>query len=104
MIFVIKFRYCDSSFTPKSSIPRTWFDIKDFYPSISETLLKEALNFAMTQTKITKKDIDIIMYAKKSLLFNEDHVWIKPFILPPTHILPYMIIDTGLASMIIDDY
>ena len=31
------------------------FDIKDFYPSISETLLKEALNFAKTKVNISKK-------------------------------------------------
>ena len=61
----------------KNQCTFTMFDIKDFYPSISETLLKEALDFAKTHTKITKKDIDIIMHARKSLLFNEEHVWIK---------------------------
>ena len=53
------------------------FDVKDFYPSISETLLKEALNFAKQHTQVTKNDLDVIMHARKSLLFNEDHVWIK---------------------------
>ena len=53
------------------------FDIKDFYPSITERLLKEALEFAKIHTSIPKKDIDVVMHARKSLLFNQDHVWIK---------------------------
>ena len=53
------------------------FDIKDFYPSISESLLKEALEFAKIHTSIPKKDIDVVMHARKSLLFNQNHVWIK---------------------------
>ena len=53
------------------------FDIKDFYPSISETLLKEALNFAKTKVNISKTDEDTILHARKSLLFDGSHVWIK---------------------------
>ena len=61
----------------KNQYTFTMFDIKDFYPTIRESLLKEALDFAKTHTKITKKDIDTIMHARKSLLFNEEQVWIK---------------------------
>ena len=61
----------------KENYTFTMFDVKDFYPSISENLLKEALEFAKRQTKVTKKDIDIVMHARKSLLFNEEQVWIK---------------------------
>ena len=53
------------------------FDIKDFYPSISETLLKEALNFAKSKVRISKIDEDTILHARKSLLFDGSHVWIK---------------------------
>lgn len=61
----------------KNTFTFMMFDVKDFYPSISETLLKEALNFAKQHTQVTKNDLDVIMHARKSLLFNEDHVWIK---------------------------
>ena len=53
------------------------FDIKDFYPSITESLLKEALDFAKIHPTVEKEDIDIIMHAQKSLLFNKDGTWIK---------------------------
>ena len=53
------------------------FDIEDFYPSISETLLKEALEFAKTKVDISKTEEDTIFHARKSLLFDESHVWIK---------------------------
>ena len=60
----------------KNSYTFTMFDIKDFYPSITESLLKEALEFAKIHTSIPQKDIDVVMHARKSLLFNQDHVWI----------------------------
>ena len=53
------------------------FDIKDFYPSISESLLKEALNFAKTKVAISKSDEGTILHARKSLLFDGDQVWLK---------------------------
>ena len=55
----------------------TMFDIKDFYPSIKETLLENALAFAKRHTEIRKKDMEIIYHARKSLLFNENNTWIK---------------------------
>ena len=53
------------------------FDVKDFYPSISESLLKEAINFAKSHVNISKNDEDTILHARKSLLFDKTHVWIK---------------------------
>ena len=53
------------------------FDIKEFYPSIKEFLLKKAINFTKQQAEISKKDKEIIFHTKKSLLFNDQHVWIK---------------------------
>ena len=53
------------------------FDVKDFYPSISETLLKDAIAFATMQTSVTKREKAIITQARKSLLFTKDETWIK---------------------------
>ena len=53
------------------------FDIKEFYPSIKECLLKNAINFAEQHTEISEKDKAIIFNARKSLLFNGQDVWIK---------------------------
>ena len=53
------------------------FDIENFYPSISEKLLKDALNFAKSKVKIKKVDFDTIMHARKSLLYKKGEPWIK---------------------------
>ena len=42
------------------------FDIKEFYPSIKECLLKNAINFAEQHTEIFEKDKTIIFHARKS--------------------------------------
>ena len=36
-----------------------------------------AINFAEQHAEISKKDKAIIFHARKSLLFNGQHVWIK---------------------------
>ena len=48
------------------------FDIKDFYPSIKEKLLWEAIRFAKLYISITNKDIEAIFHARKSLLHYND--------------------------------
>ena len=53
------------------------FDIKDFYPSIKEKLLWEAIRFAKLYISITNKDIEAIFHAKKSLLYYSDKPWVK---------------------------
>ena len=53
------------------------FDIKDFYPSIKEDLLIEALEFAKQHVTIKPKDRETIFHARKSLLYNEGEPWIK---------------------------
>ena len=65
------------SIEDKGSHTFTVFDIKDFYPSIKETLLLEALAFASSHVQITKRDMDTIRHARKSLLFDDDSTWIK---------------------------
>ena len=53
------------------------FDIVDFYPSISENLLDQALSWASNLADISDEDISIIKHARKSLLFNHGRPWIK---------------------------
>ena len=52
------------------------FDIKDFYPSITQDLLNKVLNFASEYIYISKCDIDVINHARKSLVFDGSNTWI----------------------------
>ena len=51
--------------------------MKDFYPSIKETLLIKAINFAEKLVNIISKDKVIIKHAKKSLLYDNRELWMK---------------------------
>ena len=53
------------------------FDVVEFYPSISETLLELALDFAANYVTISDDDRHIILQAKQSLLFNNGNHWQK---------------------------
>ena len=59
------------------------FDIREFYPSITENLLKKALTFAKahththTHTHFSDDGKAIIHHTRKSLLFNVQQTWIK---------------------------
>ncbi len=53
------------------------FDIVDFYPSISENLVDQALSWASNLAIITKDEISIIKHARKSVLFNDGKPWTK---------------------------
>ena len=53
------------------------FDVVNFYPTITEKLLKRAIGFAKEYTNIPTKDISIIMHARKSVLFDKDTPWKK---------------------------
>ena len=53
------------------------FDINDFYPSIKASLLKQSLDFAGKYIKVSSEDKAIIKYARKSLLFNKQQIWVK---------------------------
>ena len=53
------------------------FDIKEFYPSINEKLLDEALEFAKTYTDIDNNDKNIIKHAAKSILYSNGEIWKK---------------------------
>ena len=51
------------------------FDIVEYYPSISEKLLRNALSYASQFVDIPKDHIEIIMHSRKSLLFEDEHPW-----------------------------
>ena len=53
------------------------FDVCEFYPSITEALLKKALHFASNITNITEDEKAIILHAKRSLVFHNDTAWSK---------------------------
>ena len=53
------------------------FDIVEFYPSISETLLNKALQYASNYVKLSDKEINMIFNARKSLLFSHNEPWCK---------------------------
>ena len=54
------------------------FDIADFYPSISEKLLENALSFARTAIDVPDSTVNIINLARKSLVFdNTKTAWVK---------------------------
>ena len=53
------------------------FDVCDFYPSISEDLLLNALDYTSKFTTITQEDCHIIIHAKKSLLYHQNSPWTK---------------------------
>ena len=66
-----------NSINNKQSASFICFDIVDFYPSISENLLREAIDFAGEHQSITPLDKDIIFHSKKSLMFNSNAAWSK---------------------------
>ena len=54
----------------KKSYKFCMFDTKDFYPPINGALLLDALKYARKHMKVLKKDIDVILRARRSLLFH----------------------------------
>ena len=53
------------------------FDIVDFYPSISESLLDQAIEWAKQHSEISDQDIQVIKHARKSLLHHDGIAWRK---------------------------
>lgn len=53
------------------------FDIEQFYPSITEDLLKRAIAWAETQVNIEEKDKHLILATKKTLLYHSESPWTK---------------------------
>ena len=61
----------------KSEYTFTIFDIQEFYPSISEDLLQKAITFAKSFVQIESEDFEVIFHARKSLLYNNNKLWIR---------------------------
>ena len=53
------------------------FDIKDFYPSITENILNNAFDFAKQHVNIDENNLRIIKHCRKSLLFHDNETWKK---------------------------
>ena len=53
------------------------FDIVNFYPSITEDLLRKAIAWAGSLTTITEEDIEIIFACKESVLYSSSSPWVK---------------------------
>ena len=66
-----------SKIDKKQQCSFTQLDIKEFYPSITKTIFENALNFAKTQTTITRDEIRTITHCRKSLLFSGNETWVK---------------------------
>ena len=47
------------------------------YPSISEKLLKDALNWAKSKIGVTEEEAKIVMNTKEALLFKDGKPWVK---------------------------
>ena len=69
--------YCFNKIPNKKVHKCVVSEFKEFYPSIKEQLLKEALDFANSYINIPEKDKKIINHARKSLLFNKQQTWIE---------------------------
>ena len=53
------------------------FDIIEFYPSITEELLEDAIAWAKSLIEINDDHLSIIKHARKSLLFYGNKTWVK---------------------------
>ena len=53
------------------------FDIVDFYPSITQLILDNALRFAQKLTTISGNEISIIKHVCKFNLYNNGTFWSK---------------------------
>ena len=76
-IYIYKWRNSSDTIAWFQSIPLKnrksfiSFDIMDFYPSITESLPDQSIDWATQFTAITDSDIRIIKHARKSLLFHD---------------------------------
>ena len=63
--------------TEKGNYTFVCFDIVEYYPSISPTLSSNAMSYAKQFIEFSQEHIDIIMHARKSLLFENGKPWVK---------------------------
>ena len=53
------------------------FDAENFYPSILEKLLTDAISYAKSLIDKTEEEYSIIMHSRKILLFQNSEPWVK---------------------------
>ena len=53
------------------------FDVENFYPSISEKLLTDAISYAKSFIDITDEEYSLIMHSRNILLFQNSELWVK---------------------------
>ena len=53
------------------------FDIVSYYPSITEELLRKAIEYASKYTPISEEEKEILFHSSKSLLYHKGEVWRK---------------------------
>ena len=53
------------------------FDVEKFYPSITKTLLMKALKWSRKYVEISDDDIEVIMAARKAMLYMDGEPWAK---------------------------
>ena len=66
----------------KEKLSFVQFDIKDYYPSISEKLLTDAINWAQTLVKITPEEKDIIFWG----FWDSKYFWGLPYLFWPINL------------------
>ena len=66
-----------NNFPSKEKCKLLCFDVIDFYPSISEQLLTDAIDFARQFIEINDDKVSIILHCRKSLLFSRDGSSVK---------------------------
>lgn len=53
------------------------FDIENFYPSITPKLFNDSISYARSMVEISQKDLNVILQARKTLLFHKTEPWVK---------------------------
>ena len=66
-----------NSIKEKESCAFIQLDIKDFYPTITETILDNAISFTKELTHVSDEKIRVIKHCRKSLLYNNETPWVK---------------------------
>ena len=55
----------------------SWFDVINFYPSITENLVKKVMKWSRKFKVISDLDLKIIMTSRETYLFSNENPWAK---------------------------
>ena len=53
------------------------FDIVEFYPSITETAFRKAIDYAKEFTNISNDEMKILLNARESFVYMGSEIWAK---------------------------